>query len=56
MERESRPPDADCILFLQFFNTPGNEIAPGSDVVGKYFEGGRLGHDGPPNRLFDLLH
>ena len=51
MERKSRPPDADCILFLQFFNTPGNEITPGSDVVGKYFEGGRFGHDRPPYKL-----
>jgi hypothetical protein len=49
MERKSRPPDADWILFLQFFNTPGNEITPGSDIIGKYFKNGRVGHDQPPN-------
>jgi hypothetical protein len=35
MERKSRPMDIDIILFLQFFNTPGNEIAPGSDKIRK---------------------
>jgi len=45
MERKSLPDNTDIIFFLQFFNTPGNEIAPGSDVVKKYFQGGRIGHD-----------
>ena len=31
------PPDADVKLILQFLNTPGDEIAPGSDIVGKDF-------------------
>jgi hypothetical protein len=48
MKRKSRPPDPDRILFLQFFNTPGNEITPGSDVVGKDFKNNRFGHDGSP--------
>jgi hypothetical protein len=26
------------IFLLQFFNTPGNEIAPGSDIIGKDIE------------------
>jgi hypothetical protein len=48
MERKSGPMDIDIILFLQFFNTPGNEITPGSDVIGKYFQGGSVGHNLPP--------
>jgi hypothetical protein len=37
MQREMRPDDLDVILFLQSLNTPGPEIAPGSDVVGEDF-------------------
>jgi hypothetical protein len=33
MQGESPPFDVDIIFLLQFFNTPGNEIAPGSDIV-----------------------
>jgi len=33
MQWESRPSDADGIFVLQFLNTPGNEITPGSDIV-----------------------
>jgi hypothetical protein len=34
-----RPPlDLDLKIFSQFFNTPGNEVAPGSDVIGKDFQ------------------
>ena len=35
------------------FNTPGTEVAPRSDVVGKDFQGGYLGflcHFSPPER------
>jgi hypothetical protein len=38
MERKSRPVKFEVEFLLQFFNTPGNEIAPGSDVVGEYFQ------------------
>jgi hypothetical protein len=38
VKRKSPPADNDIELALQFFNTPGNEIAPGSDIIGKYFE------------------
>jgi hypothetical protein len=34
-----RPPlDLDLKILSQFFNTPGNEVAPGSDVIGKDFQ------------------
>jgi len=38
MQRKGPPDDLDIKVVLQFFNTPGNEIAPGSDIVGKYFQ------------------
>jgi len=38
MERKGTPADSDCIGGLQLFNTPGNEVAPRSDIIGKYVE------------------
>jgi hypothetical protein len=38
VKRERRPLHLDRIFLLQFFNTPGNEIAPGSDVVREDFQ------------------
>jgi len=38
MKWEGSPLDCYIIFFLQSFNTPGNEITPGSDIVGKNFE------------------
>ena len=38
MQGKGSPLNFNIIVILQFFNTPGNEIAPGSDIVGKYFE------------------
>jgi len=38
MQGEGRPPDVDVECLLQFFNTPGDEVAPGSNVIGKYFQ------------------
>jgi len=32
------PADIDFIFLFQPFYTPGNEIAPGSDIVGIYFK------------------
>jgi hypothetical protein len=32
------------IIFSQSINTPGTEIAPGSDIIGEYFQKNRLGH------------
>jgi len=39
MQRKSGPLDIDIKLVLQLFNTPGNEITPGSDIVRKNFQG-----------------
>jgi len=38
MQGKSRPLDVNVKRMFQFFNTPGDEIAPGSDVVGKNFQ------------------
>jgi len=37
MKGKRRPVDMDVVSLLQSFNTPGNEIAPGSDVVREDF-------------------
>jgi hypothetical protein len=44
MEWKADPFDLDGIGCLNFFNTPGNEVAPGSDEIGKEFESDELGH------------
>jgi len=38
MQRKGSPLNFYIVVFLQFFNTPGNEITPGSDIVRKNFE------------------
>jgi len=38
VQREVNPLNVDIEIPLQLFNTPGTEIAPGSNEVGKYFE------------------
>ena len=35
MQWKTDPLDMDLVLLLQLVNTPGNEIAPRSDIVGK---------------------
>jgi len=35
MKGKGNPPDLYPVLFLKPFNTPGDEIAPGSDVIGE---------------------
>jgi len=44
MQGESGPPDFDLEFLPQFFNTPGDEITPGSDIIGKYFQSSWFGH------------
>ena len=44
MERESDPRYRDFIFLLQTINTPGDEIAPGSNGVGEYLEKGIFTH------------
>jgi hypothetical protein len=43
MEGKGDPADLELEFFLQLFNTPGNEIAPGSDIIRKYFQNGHNG-------------
>ena len=35
MQGKGDPLHLDIVRLLEFFNTPGNEIAPGSDIVGE---------------------
>jgi hypothetical protein len=44
MQREVNIVDVDLIILLQLFNTPGTEIAPGSDKIGINIEGDGFGH------------
>src|SRR5215475_13913771 len=45
MEREVHPLDLHVVLVLEFLNTHGTEIAPGSDVVGENLHRDGFGHD-----------
>jgi hypothetical protein len=44
MKRKSRPVNFDVIIFLQFLNTHGTEIAPRSNIIGEDFKNHRFGH------------
>jgi hypothetical protein len=44
MQGEVHPLDLDLEIPLQFFNTPGTEITPRSNVIGKDLQRDRLGH------------
>jgi hypothetical protein len=37
VQRKSNPLNFDLEFAPQSFNTPGDEIAPGSDIIGKNF-------------------
>ena len=45
MKRELRELDRQIVIRFEFLDTPGDEIAPGSDKVGKHFENERLCHN-----------
>jgi hypothetical protein len=38
MQREERPLHLDVVVLLQLLNTPGTEIAPGSNEIGEDFQ------------------
>ena len=44
MERKVNELDRETVIVLQFLDTPGDEVAPGSDEIGKDFKHKRLGH------------
>ena len=44
MKRELRELDLQIVIRFEFLDTPGDEVAPGSDKVGKHFENERFGH------------
>jgi hypothetical protein len=45
MKRKLRELDRQIVIRFEFLDTPGDEIAPGSDKVGKHFKNERLGHN-----------
>jgi hypothetical protein len=45
MKRKRGPAKVDVKFLLQSFNTPGNEIAPGSDIIRKNFQDVAVRHD-----------
>jgi hypothetical protein len=44
MQREMGPYNIDVVSLAEFFNTPGTEITPGSDVVGENLQDKWLSH------------
>ena len=44
MKRKLSKLDLQSILIFKFLDTPGDEIAPRSNEIGKYFENERFGH------------
>jgi hypothetical protein len=44
MKRELGELHLQAVLVLKFLDTPGDEIAPGSNEVGENFEHQRIGH------------
>jgi hypothetical protein len=41
---KSPPPHGDGVFLFELFDTPGNEVAPRSDVIGKYLKWYGYGH------------
>ena len=52
MKGECSPLNFNLIFFPQSINTPGNEIAPGSDIVGKNLQCCKFGHTPPQGCSF----
>ena len=44
MQGKVHPADGDVECLFQSFNTPGTEVAPGSDVVAEDFERNSCAH------------
>ena len=45
MKGESNPSDLDIVVTAKSFNTPGNEITPGSNIVREEFEYYLISHE-----------
>jgi hypothetical protein len=44
MKREMHQPHVDFKILLQFLNTPGTEVAPGSHIIREDFQRDTVGH------------
>jgi hypothetical protein len=53
MKWEGGPSDVKCVAFPQTLNTTRDEIAPGSDIVGKDFQYRCFSHCLAPSILLD---
>ena len=45
MKRELRELDFQFVIRFEFLDTPGDEVTPGSDEIGKDFQHERFRHD-----------
>jgi len=45
MKRELRELDRQIVIRFEFLDTPGDEVAPRSNKIGKNFENERFRHD-----------
>jgi len=48
MEREVGEFDSQTVFVFDFLDTPGDEVAPGSNEIGKNLKNQRLGHKTTP--------
>jgi hypothetical protein len=56
MKWKLRELDRQAVIRLEFLDTPGDEITPGSNKVGKHFKNKRLAHGRLlPKRWFKLF-
>jgi hypothetical protein len=53
MKRKLRELDREIVIRFEFLDTPGDEIAPRSNEIGKDFENQRLCHDWLLSLVFD---
>jgi hypothetical protein len=44
VKRELRELDCQIVIRFDFLDTPGDEVTPGSDKIGKHFKYERFGH------------
>jgi len=51
VERELGKLDRQVVIGFEFLDTPGDEITPGSNEIGKDFKNERIRHDRPPYRI-----
>jgi hypothetical protein len=56
MQGELSELDLQTVILLEFLDTPGDEVAPGSNEIGKNFKNKRFRHDGLPASLWVIAY